>query len=100
MAKIVEFLGHPADGLTLEYFRCHEVFKQRSKEWRALKVTHRCQTEQVQASVTVAANATTATFTVTTSPVGSNTSVTITGVYGATKTATLTVTAATLTSVS
>ena len=54
---------------------------------------------QVPASVTVAANATTATFTVTTSPVASNASATISGVYGTTKTATQTVTAAVLSSV-
>ena len=54
---------------------------------------------QVPASVTVAANATTATFTVSTSPVASNASVTISGTYGATKTAIFTVTAATLSSV-
>ncbi len=54
---------------------------------------------QVPASVTVAANATSATFTVTTSPVPSNTSSTISGTYGVTRTATLTVTAATLSSV-
>ena len=53
---------------------------------------------QVPASVTVAAGATTATFTITTSPVASNASVTISGTYGATKSTTLTVTAATLTS--
>ena len=55
---------------------------------------------QVPASVTVAANATTATFTVTTSPVATNASVTITGTRGTTHTATLTVTAATLSTVS
>ncbi len=55
---------------------------------------------QVPASVTVAANTTTATFTVTTSPVGANSSVTITGTRGTAHTATLTVTAATLSSVS
>jgi len=55
---------------------------------------------QVPASVTVAAGATKATFTITTSAVGSNASVTISGTYGVTKTATLTVTAAALTSVS
>ena len=55
---------------------------------------------QVPASVTVAANATTATFTVTTNPVASNTPVTVTGVYGATNTATLNVNAAVLNSVS
>jgi len=55
---------------------------------------------QVPASVTVAAGTTTATFTVTTSPVASNTSVTISALYnGVTRTATLTVTTATLTSV-
>ena len=48
---------------------------------------------QVPASVTVAAGETTATFTVTTSPVASNTSVTISALYnGVTRTATLTVT--------
>ncbi len=55
---------------------------------------------QLPASVTVAAGATTATFTITTSAVASNASVTISGTYGATKTATLTVNAVTLTSVS
>jgi Domain of unknown function (DUF4082)/Bacterial Ig domain/Carboxypeptidase regulatory-like domain len=55
---------------------------------------------QVPASVAVAANATTATFTVTTSPVATNASVTVTGVYGAARTATLTVTAAVLSSMS
>jgi hypothetical protein len=55
---------------------------------------------QVLASVTVAANATTATFTLTTSPVASNTSLTISGIYGATKTANLTVTAPTLRAIS
>ncbi|MBZ5690072.1 MAG: cadherin-like domain-containing protein [Acidobacteriia bacterium] len=55
----------------------------------------------VPASVTIAANATTATFTVTSIPVASNTSVTISAIYaGTTRTAILTVTAATLTSVS
>ena len=54
---------------------------------------------QVPGSVTVAANATTAMFTVTTSPVSANTSVTITGAYIATRLATLTVTVATLSSV-
>src|SRR6516164_6113933 len=47
IAKIVELLAHPTVGLTLDYFRCHKAFKQRSKEWRALKFSHRCQTEQV-----------------------------------------------------
>ncbi len=55
---------------------------------------------QAPASVTVAPGATSATFTVTTSPVSSNASVTITGIYGVTRTATLTVTVATLSSVS
>ena len=55
---------------------------------------------QVPASVTVAANATTATFAVTTSPVASNTSLTISGTYGTTRNASLTVTAAVLSSVS
>ena len=54
---------------------------------------------QVPASVTVAANATTATFTVTTSPVASNTSLTISGIYGSTKNASFTVNAPTLSSV-
>ena len=55
---------------------------------------------QVPASVTVAAGATMATFTATTSPVASNTSVTISALYNSiTRTTTLTVTAATLTSV-
>jgi hypothetical protein len=51
---------------------------------------------QVPASVTVAAGATTANFTIPTSPVVSNASATITGTYGATKTSSLTVTAPTL----
>jgi len=55
---------------------------------------------QVPPSVTVPAGATTATFTINTSPVGNNTSVTLTGIYGVTDTANLTVTAATLKSVS
>src|SRR5271166_642383 len=54
---------------------------------------------QVPASVTVAANATTATFTVTTSPVAGNTSLTISATYGTTQTASFTVTAAVLSSV-
>jgi hypothetical protein len=54
----------------------------------------------VPASVTVASGATTATFLISTTPVGSNTSVTISGVYGSiTRNAILTVTAATLSSV-
>ena len=57
-------------------------------------------TARVPASVTVAASATTATFTVATSPVAANTSVTISGTYGITRTTTLTVTAATLSSIS
>ncbi len=55
---------------------------------------------QVPASVTVAAGATTATFTIITSPVASNTSVTITAIFGVTRTASLTVTAETLSGVS
>jgi Domain of unknown function (DUF4082)/Bacterial Ig domain len=54
---------------------------------------------QTPSNVTVAAGATTATFTITTSPVASNASATVTAVYGVTRTATLTVTAATLSSV-
>jgi hypothetical protein len=54
---------------------------------------------QVPASVTVAGNATTATFTVTTSAVGSNTAVTISGTYGATQTTSLTVLTGSLSSV-
>ncbi len=55
----------------------------------------------VPGSVTIPANATTATFTVTSIPVASNTSITISAIYaGTTRTANLTVTAATLTSVS
>jgi hypothetical protein len=50
----------------------------------------------VPAGVTVAAGATTATFAVTTSGVATNTSVTITGTYGVSKSATLTVNAAIL----
>jgi Domain of unknown function (DUF4082)/Bacterial Ig-like domain len=56
-------------------------------------------TAQAPSSVTVAAGATSATFTITTSPVASNASATITAVYGVTRTATLAVTAATLSSV-
>jgi hypothetical protein len=52
---------------------------------------------QVPSSVTVAAGATTATFSVTTTPVSSSTSVTITGKYGVNKTANMTVTPPTLT---
>ncbi len=55
---------------------------------------------QVPASVTVAANATTATFPVTSSPVASNTSLTISATYGATQNASFTVTAAVVNSVS
>ena len=56
---------------------------------------------QVPASVTVAASATTATFTVTTSPVAADNPVTISALYnGVARTATLTVTAATLISIS
>jgi hypothetical protein len=51
----------------------------------------------VPASVTVAAGATTANFTITTFAVATNTSVTISGTYGVTKTGTLTVTPPTLT---
>ena len=51
---------------------------------------------QVPASVTVAANTKSATFTVTTNPVSANANVSITGVYGATKSGTLTVSAATV----
>jgi len=55
----------------------------------------------VPTSVTIAANATTASFTVTTIPVAANSSATISAIYaGTTRTATLTVTAATLNSVS
>jgi LmbE family N-acetylglucosaminyl deacetylase len=48
---------------------------------------------QVPASVTVAANATTATFTITTSPVATNTSLNISATYGSTQSASFTVTA-------
>jgi Bacterial Ig domain/3-keto-disaccharide hydrolase len=54
----------------------------------------------VPSSVTVLGNATTTTFTITTKPAASNTSVTISALYGSTRTASLTVTAATLSSVS
>ena len=47
IAKIVEFLAHPTVSLTLNYFRCHEAFKQRSREWRAFQLRDRSQTEQV-----------------------------------------------------
>lgn len=53
---------------------------------------------QVPASVTIVAGAKSATFTITTTPVTANTSVTISGTYGVTRTTTLTVTAATLSS--
>jgi hypothetical protein len=53
---------------------------------------------QVPASVTIAANSTSTTFTITTSGVASSTSVTISAVYGTTRTTTLTVTVASLTS--
>jgi hypothetical protein len=55
---------------------------------------------QVPASVTVAANATTATFTTNTSPVANTTPVTISGTYGSTQTAGLTVLAPTLSALS
>ena len=51
---------------------------------------------QVPPSVTVAPNATTATFTVNTSPVASDTSLTISGTYGPTQSASLTVVAVVL----
>jgi Bacterial Ig domain len=54
---------------------------------------------RVPASVTVSAGATTATFTVTTSPVANVVTVMITGVYGATQIQTLTITPPTLSSV-
>ena len=54
---------------------------------------------QVPASVTVAANATTATFTVTTSSVASNTLLTISGAYGVTQSASFLVLSAVLGSV-
>jgi hypothetical protein len=54
---------------------------------------------QVPASVTIAAGSTSATFTITTTPVTANTSVTITGTYGIARTTTLTVNAATLSSI-
>ena len=54
---------------------------------------------QVPASVTVAAGATTATFTVTTTPITTSTQVVISGTYGVTRNATLTVNAPTLSSV-
>jgi hypothetical protein len=54
---------------------------------------------QVPASVTVAAGAASATFTIRTSPVSANTSVTITGTYGLTRTTTLAVNAPTLSSI-
>ncbi len=56
-------------------------------------------TAQVPASITVAAGLTSANFTITTSPVTSNTSVTITGIYGVTQTTPFTVNAASLLSV-
>jgi hypothetical protein len=55
---------------------------------------------KVPSNVTVAAGKTTATFTISTSAVTSNASVTITGNYGVAKTATLTVTSAALSTVS
>jgi len=54
---------------------------------------------QAPASVTVAAGATSATFTVTTTPVASNTLLTITAGYGSTKTASLTVLTPTVSSI-
>ena len=54
---------------------------------------------QVPASVTIAAGSTSTTFTITTTPVAANTSVTISGTYGVTRTTTLTVNAATLSSI-
>lgn len=53
---------------------------------------------QVPASVSIAPGATSATFTITTIGVASSTSVTLTGVYGNTRTTTLTVSVASLTS--
>ena len=55
---------------------------------------------QVPASVTVAAGATSVTFSVTTSAVANNSSVVISGTYGVTKSATLNVNAAVLSSLS
>src|SRR5450755_2393497 len=54
IAKIVEFPAHPTVGLTLEYFRRDEAFKQRSKERRALKLGRRCQAEQIAGKTGVA----------------------------------------------
>lgn len=54
---------------------------------------------QVPASVSIASGATTATFTIKTSPVATNTSVVISGSYGVTRTTTLTVNAASLSSI-
>src|SRR5208282_3131878 len=54
IAEIVEFLAHATVGLALDYFRCHEAFKKSSKEWRAFKLSHRCQTEQVAGEAGVA----------------------------------------------
>jgi len=54
---------------------------------------------QVPASVTIAAGSANATFTITTSQITSNASVTISGTFGTTKTATLTVNAVTLSSI-
>src|SRR5207253_10698217 len=54
----------------------------------------------VPASVAVPGNATSATFTVSTTPVGSSTVVTTSGAYGATRTASLTVTPPTLSALS
>ena len=55
---------------------------------------------QVPTSVTIAADSASATFTITTTPITANASVTISGTYGVTKTATLTVNAVTLSSIS
>ena len=55
---------------------------------------------QVPASVSVAGGVTSASFTITTSPVATNTSVTISGTSGVTRTTPLTVNAATLSSIS
>src|SRR5438132_7752235 len=54
IAKIVEFLAHPTVGLTLEYFRRDEAFKHSPKEWRALKLTHRRQAQQIAGKTGVA----------------------------------------------
>src|SRR5437879_7893077 len=52
---MVELLArHPTVGLTVEYFRRDEAFKHSPKEWRALKLTHRRQAQQMAGKTGVA----------------------------------------------